>query len=64
MDAAPRRTCATCCSFDNGDCMNGLGDVNPGDRCGQHETAAEFDADVAALERFRIAIGLSPRMGE
>jgi hypothetical protein len=57
-----KRTCATCCSFDEGgECLNGLGRREPGDRCDDHETVAEFDADVAALQRFRISIGLSTR---
>ena len=42
--------------------MNGvLGPVNPGDCCEYHETQAEFDADVRAIARFRVRLGLPPQ---
>lgn len=61
MEQIVRRTCSNCVAFDNGECLNGLGDVEPGDCCATHETVADYEADVAALQRFRVAIGLAPR---
>lgn len=38
MPDAEKRACANCCAYENGECMNGLGYVKPGDRCDQHRT--------------------------
>lgn len=59
--AGNRRTCSTCCASVDGACINLVsGPYDPGARCNLHETVAEFDADVAAINRFRAAIGLPP----
>lgn len=58
------RTCGTCCSYEDGQCWNIGLRVRPGDRCAQHETEAEFTADVEALKRFRVAIGLPAQRGD
>lgn len=61
--AAPcRRTCTTCCAWIDNICANLVaGPHDPGNRCELHETVAEYAADLEALKRFRIAIGLAPR---
>lgn len=57
----PTRTCATCCASAEGECMNLVAvPYDPGNRCERHETEAEFTADVEALKRFRVSIGLPP----
>lgn len=57
-----KRTCATCCSSLDGMCINMLSmPYDPRGSCDMHETEAEFNADLEALERFRVAIGLPPR---
>lgn len=56
-----KRTCGTCVSFDDGSCMNLVSEPVEADwRCDSHETQAEYDADVKAIEVFRTRIGLPP----
>jgi hypothetical protein len=66
MSDIEKRTCATCCSWADGMCMNlvSIPDHSPDDSCEFHETEAEYTADVKALKRFWGAIGLSARRGE
>ena len=63
MQQIMKRTCSNCCSYDQkGGCMNGIsGPVSPGDRCKDHETQEEFDADVRAIRLFRKRLGLPPQ---
>lgn len=58
-----KRTCSNCCSYEASEgCMNGITyPVQPGDCCEHHETQAEFDADVRAIARFRVRLGLPPQ---
>lgn len=60
-----KRTCANCCAYDaRWGCINGIYDAaQPNACCAQHQTPAEFDADMQAIDRFRIRIGLPPRRG-
>lgn len=59
-----KRTCANCCALVDGACINLVdGPVNQSSNCELHETEAEFSADVQALARFRVAIGLPPQIG-
>jgi hypothetical protein len=56
-----QRICSNCCASDNGSCLNLMQmEYNPNNVCDDHETKAEFDADVAALRVFRQRIGLPP----
>lgn len=55
------RSCANCCSYSDGECLNGAGQVEPGGCCDDHETEAEFWSDVTAFQKFRERIGLPPR---
>jgi hypothetical protein len=59
------RTCANCCAYDaQWGCVNGIHDVDqPHICCAHHQTPAEFEADMQAIERFRVRIGLTPRRG-
>lgn len=58
-----KRTCANCCAYDaKWGCMNGA-PITPDCCCDEHQTQAEFEADVQAIERFRVRIGLTPRRG-
>lgn len=59
------RTCANCCAYDaQWGCVNGIHDAaQPHICCAHHQTPAEFEADVQAIERFRVRIGLTPRRG-
>lgn len=61
MEQVARRTCSNCCSYEAGECWNGLGAVDDHGRCEHHETQAEFDSDVAAIRLFRQRIGLPPK---
>jgi len=60
MGDVEKRVCANCCAYDAGECMNGLGYINPGDRCSEHLTWAEDRREDEALNRFRALIGLPP----
>lgn len=59
MHQIVKRTCANCCAYDAGECLNGLGRREPGDCCDDHETEAEYAADVAFI-RFFASLGLHP----
>ncbi|WP_028600827.1 hypothetical protein [Ottowia thiooxydans] len=39
-------------------------EIPTANRCELHETEAEFTADVEALKRFRVSIGLPARRGD
>lgn len=57
------RSCENCCAFIDGECINMVsfsGD-HPGS-CNSHETTDEYQADERALERFRVNLGLHPKM--
>ncbi|THJ52619.1 hypothetical protein E9536_20385 [Burkholderia sp. LS-044] len=56
------RSCSTCSSYDDGECMNGIGNVTPNGVCNQHKTREEERKDGEALVRFRESIGLPPQM--
>jgi len=56
-----KRTCANCCAYESGECMNGLGDVNPGDVCSIHKSMDEDRREDEAIARFRASLGLPPR---
>lgn len=60
-DQATSRSCATCCAYECGECMNGLGAVTPGDVCDQHKSHEQEKRDDEAMTRFRAAAGLPPR---
>lgn len=63
MDTTDQRMCANCCSWDEGGCLNGVGDVRPGDRCEQQRSPAEDGSAHEALSLFRVAVGLPPLRG-
>lgn len=55
---AQDRKCRTCIALDRDDageavCLNIGEPVAPGSSCAQHETPAEFDADMAATQLLR-----------
>lgn len=54
------RTCATCRSYDDGECWNGIGHVNSDDRCNQHMSHEEDRREDEALNRFRVSLGSPP----
>lgn len=67
MTVATRRTCATCCSFTTGECLNFVTFILPGgvrqdptadDVCHDHQTEEEDGRDRAAIALFRKRIGL------
>lgn len=62
MSDIERRACSTCCSYENGECMNGIGNVTPDGVCNLHKTWGEDRRDDEALMRFRLSIGLPPRI--
>ncbi|HEX7906832.1 MAG TPA: hypothetical protein VF534_01900 [Paraburkholderia sp.] len=55
------RACSTCCAFEGGECMNGLGAVHPDDVCELHNSVDEDRREDEAMGRFRTAIGLPHR---
>lgn len=59
MANGEQRTCSSCCSFDEGACNNLIdGHISPDGVCTNHETDAEFDSDVRAIQVFRARLGL------
>lgn len=61
MSALSKRTCANCCAYEEGECMNGLGAVSPGDRCDSHKSIEEDRREDDAIKRFRKRLGLPDR---
>ena len=67
-----RRTCSSCCSYSDGECMNmvsflmpggGARDLLPNDVCDDHMTQRESDAEDAAIVVFWQRLGIAPRLG-
>jgi hypothetical protein len=56
----PSRTCSNCCSYDQGECCNGIGIFDPEGCCDQHMTLEEDRKETEALNRFRASLGLPP----
>lgn len=58
------RTCTNCVSNIDGACADdGTGLLDGLNWCRRHETEAEFDEDILAIKRFRVAIGLPANWG-
>ena len=64
------RTCANCCAYEEGECMNLVSfsfyggqfqPPKPDDSCPNHKTLDEDRKEGEAISRFRSAIGLPPR---
>ena len=61
MTESQKRTCGNCCAYEDGECMNGLGEVKADSRCDQHKTWGEDRREDEAVNRFFVSINLPPR---
>jgi hypothetical protein len=57
------RTCATCATYENSECMNGVGDGTPGGCCDDHLTHEEDRRQDEALDQLRVALDACHRAG-
>lgn len=54
-------SCASCSANDDGQCMDGIADIEAGGHCAAHRTVQQDAAEARAVQSFRNTLGLPPR---